>query len=199
MTKRFLIIIAVVVLAVCLVSGGCLPSQEEKAAKTWKDLVNLLPDTNSPEVQPSVADNTADTEAPQIISETIEVSLFFANADGSKLVEETRLITKEEGIARKTISELIKGPATAEYMQVLPEGTRLLDINVKPDGLCIVDLSGEAREVSNRHQEELMVMAVANTVGQFPTVTGVSFMIDGEPVDQIAGFMDLSKPIEPEN
>lgn len=199
MTQRFFIIIAVVVLAVCLVSGGCLPSQEEKAAKTWKDLVNLLPDTNSPEVQPSDIEKMEDAEPPQVTPETIEVSLFFANADGSKLVEETRLITKEEGIARKTISELIKGPSTAEYMQVLPEGTRLLDINVKPDGLCIVDFSGEAREVSNRQQEELMVMAVANTVGQFPTVTGVSFMIEGEPVDEIAGFMDLSKPIEPKN
>lgn len=199
MTQRFFIIIAVVVLAVCLVSGGCLPSQEEKAAKTWKDLVNLLPDTNAPAVQSPDTAKIEDAEAPQVTPETMEVSLFFANADGSKLVEEPRLITKEEGIARKTISELIKGPATAEYMQVLPEGTRLLDINVKPDGLCIVDLSGEAREVSNRQQEELMVMAVANTVGQFPTVTGVSFMIDGEPVDQIGGFMDLSKPVEPEN
>lgn len=198
MTQRFFIIIAVVVLAVCLVSGGCLPSQQEKAAQTWKDLVNLLPDTDSPEVQPSDTVIMEDAEVLQVTPETIEVSLFFANADGSKLVEETRLITKEEGIARKTISELIKGPSTAEYMQVLPEGTRLLDINVKPDGLCIVDLSGEARQVSNRQQEELMVMAVANTVGQFPTVTGVSFMIDGEPVDEIAGFMNLSQPIEPE-
>ncbi len=103
------------------------------------------------------------------------------------------------GIARSTINELFKGPETPGYLSVVPEGTRLLDINVKPDGLCIVDMSHEARQVANKQQEEMMVMAIVNTIGQFPTVKEVTFRINGEPVQEIGGFMDLSQPIKPAN
>ena len=72
-----------------------------------------------------------------------------------------------------------------------------MDINLKPDGLCIVDLSSEARQVSDRSQEELMIDAVAKTLGQFPTVQERTFMINGENVDSIGGYVDLSAPIRP--
>ena len=125
--------------------------------------------------------------------------LYFGGQDGTSLVPESRVIPKEVGIARSTLNELIKGPATPEYLSVFPEGTRLLDINVKPDGLCIVNLSHEACQVTNQQQEEMMVMAIVNTLGQFPTIKEVTFMIDGEPVQEIGGFLDLSQPVKPAN
>lgn len=199
MTQRLLVVIAVVILAVCLVSGGCHSSEEPKAVKTWKDLVNLLPEPPSGSKPPDVAEAPSEEPVPSKENrETLQVSLYFVGADGQTLAEESRIIPKEEGIARRTVNELIKGPQTAEYLSVFPEGTRLLDINVKPEGLCIVDLSKEARQVANGQQEELMVMALVNTVGQFPTVTEVSFMIEGQPVQEIAGFMDLSQPVQPD-
>lgn len=199
MTQKFLVVIAVVILAICLISGGCQPAAEQKAIKTWKDLVNLLPEAQSAnQVNRDDTESVAPPAALEQSQATLEVLLYFAGEDGRTLVPESRTIPKEEGIARSTLTELIKGPKTPEYLRVFPEGTRLLDINVKPDGLCIVDLSNEACQVSNRQQEELMVMAVANTVGQFPTVQEVSFMIDGHPVSKIGGFLDLSDPIKPD-
>lgn len=202
MTQRFIIITAVLILAVCLISGGCKPLEEQSSSiKSWRDLVNLLPEPEgqSQEELPDSVPTVEPVTNPEINMETIEVMLYFGGQDGLSLVKEPRVIPKEEGIARSTINELIKGPNTPEYLNVFPEGTRLRDINVKPDGLCIIDLSHEACQVSNQQQEEMMVMAIVNTVGQFPTVKEVTFMIDGEPVQKIGGFLDLSQPVKPVN
>lgn len=200
MNQRFLIILAVLVLAVCLISGGCQPAAEQSSAiKSWRDLVDLLPEPKgqSQEEPQDWVSTGEPASAIETSQETIEVTLYFGGQDGISLVPESRVIPKEVGIARSTLNELIKGPTTPEYLSVIPEGTRLLDINVKPDGLCIVDLSHEACQVANQQQEEMMVMAIANTVGQFPTVKEVTFRIDGEPVQEIGGFLDLSQPVKP--
>ena len=196
MTQRFLVIIAVLVLAICLISGGC-GSNSEQHIKRWRDLVYLLPETKQ-ENQEATLDMIPTVEPlpeAEPDQETIEVVLYFGRGDGLSLVEEMRSIPKEEGIARRTINELMKGPDTPEYLSIVPEGTRLLDINLKPDGLCIINLSREACQVTSREQEEMMVMAIANTVGQFPAVKEVTFMIEGEFVQEIGGFIDLSQPV----
>jgi germination protein M len=198
MTQRFFVIIAVLVLAVCLISGGCQPANESKDIKSWRDLVNLLPEPEKETREELPVVPTVEPMAQaELNQETIEVMLYFGGQDGLALVEESRIIPKEEGIARSTVNELLKGPDTPEYLSVVPEGTRLLDINVKPDGLCIINLSSEACQVANQQQEEMMIMAIANTVGQFPTVKEVAFMIEGERVQEIGGFMDLSQPVIP--
>ena len=61
-----------------------------------------------------------------------------------------------------------------------------------------MNLSSEARKLDNEHQEKIMIYSVVNTLGQFPTVQNVSFMVDGEPVDQIAGYVDVSAPVRPD-
>lgn len=201
MPQRFIVVIAVFVLAVCLLSGGCQPSNDQSSIKSWRDLVDLLPEPQDPSQMDTQDEVPAVEQLPSaaLDQETIEVMLYFGSQDGLSLVQESRVIPKEEGIARSTINELIKGPGTPEYLSVFPEGTRLLDINVKPDGLCIVDLSSEACQVANQQQEEMMVMAIVNTVGQFPTVKEVSFMINGELVQEIGGSIDLSQPVKTVN
>jgi hypothetical protein len=69
---------------------------------------------------------------------------------------------------------------------------------VKPDGLCIVDLSGDAKKIVNKEQGRLMVQAIANTLGQFHSIQEVSFMINGEKVNNLGGMVDLAKPVQAE-
>lgn len=191
MSKKFICILAVVVLAVCLLSGGCAPQANSKITE-WKDLLKVTPEKTgktAPAVKPS-ADHTAQVES-------IGVKLYFAAGDDNKLASEERSIPKVEGIARQTLEELLKGPQNAANKAVAPSGTRLLDINLKPDGLCIVDLSSEARQVENQRQAEIMIQAIANTLGQFATIKRVKFLIDGNPADSIGRYV-LSGSIEPD-
>lgn len=79
---------------------------------------------------------------------------------------------------------------------MVPAGTELLDINIKPDGLCIVDLSREVNQVSSARQGELMVQAIANTLGQFPAVKEVSFLVEGEKVSVLGGSVSVALPVQ---
>lgn len=199
MNKKAISILAVIILVICLISGGCsAPSDKRVDVKDWKDLLSLSSEKSK--TLPSEGGKTG--VKPKDNSETgqelIEVKLYFVGPDGKNLVMEERSIAKTESMARNTLQELIKGPAENDNLSVIPEGTRLRDINLKPDGLCIVDLSSQAQQVSNAEQEELMVYAIANTLGQFPTVKEITFMIDGQRVKTIAGFLDLSNSIKPD-
>ena len=195
MNKKLIITVAVMLLAVCLISGGCQPNEKVENVKSLKDLVNLLPERP--------VDKTATVEESVVVnnelvaesSEMREVVLYFVEPEGNKLIAEKRLIPKQEGMARKTLEELFKGPQTDEYSGVVPEGTRLRDINIKPEGLCIIDLSKEAIKIENAVEEKLMINAMIKTVGQFPTVEQVTFMIEGQPVTAIGDYVDLSKPL----
>lgn len=198
MTKKFVSILAIVVMAICLVSGGCIPP-EEQDLKSWKDLLKIKPNEEVSDVQDLSFDlgNDKGNDLSEGV-EKITIDLYFIGPDGKKLALESRSITKQEGLARSTIEELIKGPQKEENLSVFPEGTKLLDINIKPDGRCIVDLSSQLTEIDNEHKEMLMVYALVNTLGQFASVQDVDILINGQKVDTIAGHVDVSAPIEPD-
>ncbi len=201
MDKRFLIVLAVIVIAICLISGGCSNFASDNSLKAWKELLSLSPepDTVSDKDGTSLEDLLLNKEAEQEdIAEYVVVSLYYVDAAGSSLRAEDRKIVKTEGIARQTLQELLKGPQKDEYSSVFPEGTKLLDINIKEDGLCVVNLSSEVRQVKDEQQEKFLVYGIVNTLGKFPSIRSVTFMVDGEPSDQIAGYMDLANPIEPD-
>jgi spore germination protein GerM len=200
MSKKPIIILAVILLAICLISGGCSASSDKKVdIKNWRDLLSLGPEKSSITPPDESEEQTKPQENPAVgDQDAIEVKLYFAGADGKSLVVEERNIARTESLARNTLKELVKGPAQDGNLPVIPEGTRLRDINLKPDGLCIVDLSSEVRHTGSAEQEKLMVYAITNTLGQFATIKNVSFMIDGQQVDTIAGFVDVSSSIKPD-
>lgn len=201
MGKKFIVILALIVLAICLIGGGC-KSPEELELKSWQDLLKINPMEEIPSLSEIKSETDTKLDEPKAKNEAniekITVDLYFIGPDGSKLVKETRTIVKQEGLARSTIGELIKGPEKPENLAVLPEGTKLLDINIKPDGRCIVDFSSELTDISNGQQEKLIVYALVNTLGQFASVKEVEFLINGNKVDKIAGYMEVLAPIEPD-
>lgn len=125
---------------------------------------------------------------------TKTITLYFADTTGTKLVAEERDIAKVTGIARVTMEELIKGPLQAELKSTLPASTRLLDINVRQDGLAIVDFSGNLiKELpASADTEKLAVYSIVNTLTQFPTVEKVELRVDGKKVDTLLGHTKLS-------
>ena len=44
--------------------------------------------------------------------------------------------------------------------------------------------------------EEMLVGSIVNTLTEFPEVKQVQILIEGSPVETIAGHMDLSVPLE---
>lgn len=141
-------------------------------------------------------------EETSLAGDVIEVTLYFADGYGQSLVGESRLIPKTEGIARATINELLSGPSPdSGLLPTVPYGTKLKDINVKEDGLIIVDFSSELIEnhAGGDLGESLTVYSIVNTLTQFPTVDRVQFLVDGKIVETIAGAVNLSREIYPDS
>ncbi len=168
-----------------LITGGEKGESGQTTVQTDSGLAPEGTDTQG------AADKTA-------ITDPFEVTLYFADAKGNTLVPEVRTIEKSEGIARATIGELIKGPSPGNgLLPTVPQGTSLLDINVKEDGLCIVDFSSEfLGEVSGEViDDNLMVYSVVNTLTEFPAIDRVEFRIDGENVESLGENISASAPI----
>lgn len=196
---RLIKVAAMSLVLVCFIAlGGCsykqavdyiLPSPKE-AAK------NVSDSTKNIDVLP---DNTPISEAATKQAKYTLV-LYFGDKAGDKVVAEKRQVSKVRGMARKAINELLKGPRDAKHVNAIPKGTKLLDINLKPDGLCIVSFS---KEIVKNHPggtsgESLTVASIVNTLTQFPTISKVQILVEGKKVETLAGHLDVSQPIDRE-
>lgn len=115
----------------------------------------------------------------------ITVALYFADASGTRLVKTETSIPKVEGMARATIETLLEGPASGSSLTaVIPEGTQLLDINVKQaERKCIVDFSHEFGQILQKEAyADSALESIARTLCQFESIETVEFRIEGQIV-----------------
>lgn len=85
---------------------------------------------------------------------------------------------------------------SAQPNSPLPAGTHLRSIKLA-DGLATVDFSRELESnfTGGDTQGIRTVSAVLRTLGQFPTVERVQFLVEGHPVDTLGGMLSLSDPL----
>jgi len=193
------VFVIVLIVSIMLFISGCgavntLTSLKEKFRGDEEPTITIdIPQENQFQEAPIISEEPA-----QEPGETIIVRLWFSDSQGQKLLVEEREISKVEGIARATINELIKGPSMdSDLLPTIPVGTVLRDINVKSDGLIIVDFSKEliTNHIGGSTAETLTVYSIVNTLTQFPTVDRVQFLVEGQYVETLTGHMDLTQAI----
>ena len=198
-----------------LVMGLILPTGCSKAGETLAQLKNdLRQEVNAPTPkQEEFLTKTEEIPEPEIpdlddltIEETyepvqtsgslqsggagIEVSLYFTDADGENLVEKKTKIPKVEGLARATIETLLTGPdKDSELKSAIPQGTELLDINIRAEEkLCIVDFSSELLDSleDSGVSEKIVFESITKTLCQFPSIEKVEFRVEGQPLSRVS-------------
>ena len=103
-----------------------------------------------------------------------------------------REIPKTQAVATAAMTALIDGPAKAEIetspamYTTIPDGTRLLGLTIT-NGLATVNLSKEFESGGGSASVLGRLAQVVYTLTQFPTVTAVSFELDGQPVTTFSG------------
>ncbi len=172
------LVMIILLLCICCWSSGC-GLVENNRLKSWQEWIKM-PVEDAKEVLSTESKTRGEVRLEDLTRERITVDLYFARKDGSGLHVEKRDIPKEAAIARRTIEALLKGPENPNLEACLPEGTRLLDINIKPDGLCIVDFSREITTIPPGRARELAIESIVKTLSQFPTVTSVKLLVEGE-------------------
>ncbi|HHW61680.1 MAG TPA: GerMN domain-containing protein [Syntrophomonadaceae bacterium] len=192
MKRNFFMLIVIFVLGICLLSGGC-DKVESRQINEWKDLLKLSPEMRNSSLQEK---GQGGSRQDRSAVESITITLYYPDAKGKRLVAEERNIEKVEGIARATIEELLKGSSQADHKNVFPRGTRLLDINIKEDGTCIIDLSQEVSRATTEQQERWMVESIVKSLSAFPTIQQVSFRVEGKEVETLAGFYSFGPMVK---
>jgi len=94
------------------------------------------------------------------------------------------------GVASAALEALLAGPTEEEagvgFSTTIPEGTELLGVTVE-GGVATVDLSDEFAGGGGSLSMMGRVAEVVFTATQFPTVDGVAFQLEGEPLEVLGG------------
>jgi germination protein M len=209
--------IAAVVLAACGSLTGDLGTVAPPAATTQPslDLPSTEPtpggsplpsDIPGPSTTPSPVDtpNPVDTPDPTATGTTTVRAYFFLGSfvDNAGLVPVLREVPSTQAVGAAALQALLGGPNEAEMgarpamYTVIPEGTRFLGLRIE-GGIATVNLSREFEEGGGSASVLGRLAQVVYTLTQFPTVEGVRFELDGEPVTVFSGEgVVLDSPVD---
>ena len=142
-------------------------------------------------------------EVRRVSEETRSVTLYFVNEDADRLLTETREIPAEGGLEvqiRGIVNELLRGPGDDDKYSPFPDGTAILQVFwVEDSQTAFLDFS---RALITNHDggsttEYYTISTVLKTIGtNFPQVRLVQFLVDGYPVETIAGHYAIDEPLD---
>lgn len=150
-----------------------------------------------PETTVTTTETPATTPATTAAG-TTQVSVWLARAE--KLEPVSRSVPSVPRIGAEAVKALLAGPTATEaangFSTAVPKDTRFLDLAIDGAGIAKVDLSRDFESGGGSLGLTLRLAQVACTVGQFPTVKGVRFALNGELVSVFSGNgIVLDKPV----
>ncbi|MGN0135811.1 GerMN domain-containing protein [Anaerotignum sp.] len=137
----------------------------------------------------------------EISAETTEyaiLTLYFANAEGTDLAIEERVVEVNANQTReKTILEqLIGGPTEKDCVRTIPTETKIRDVTTTSDGTCYVNLSEDfvVKHSGGKKEELLTVYSIVNSLCELDYVDKVQFLIEGKKLDEFKGNLQFKTP-----
>jgi len=118
----------------------------------------------------------------------VRYEVWFTRDESLFMVRHTQEATPRIGTA--AMESLLAGPSTQEQAAAvgsqIPAGTQLLGLSVD-SGVATVDLTSEFESGGGSASMNMRIAQIVYTLTQFPTVKGVLFQLDGQPVDVLGG------------
>ena len=150
--------------------------------------VGTSPNGTTEEVPtPSTQETETGTET-EPSSSAVTYQVWFANDEGLFVTYRTEPATPRVGTA--SLESLLEGPDSFEegygLRTAIPDGTQLLGLSID-DGIARVDLTSEFETGGGSASMQTRLAQVTFTITQFPSVKGVVFSLDGEPIDVLGG------------
>jgi germination protein M len=114
--------------------------------------------------------------------------VWFHRGEQLFVVRRTQNATPRVGTV--ALEALLSGPTETERLAgvqtQIPDGTQLLGLAIEK-GIATVDLTSEYESGGGSASMTMRLAQVVYTLTQFPTVRGVRFALDGEPIDVLGG------------
>lgn len=145
---------------------------------------NQLCDNKGEQVGWMDADSFINNDGNEINTyELTKVMLYFANADGTKLIATYREkhYSTNTPLERFVVEELIAGPSgqvDGIYPSINPE-TKIINVATK-DGICYVNLDASFLNVVNNVSTEVSVYSLVNSLVELSNINKVQILINGE-------------------
>jgi sporulation and spore germination protein len=132
----------------------------------------------------------------------IKASLFYVADDGMRLTRVEREVAFAETPveqARQIIEAQI-APVAEPLVSAVPPETRLRAIFISERGEAFVDVSRElvTGHSGGSNNELLTIYTLVDTLcANLPAIHSVQLLVEGKPVETLAGHVDLRRPLEP--
>ncbi len=130
--------------------------------------------------------------------ESIEVRLYFPDAEFMYLEPELRSVEKGESIEKNIVKEIIKGPQNPELNKSVSGEVKVLSAKTE-EGICTVDLSEEFSKFNTggTTKESMAVMSIVYSLCSIEGIEGVKINIDGDYNAPFGGHFTLDEPFYP--
>ena len=119
------------------------------------------------------------------VLQTVEVSLYFLNADGA-LAEEKRTLSLYEGqtLAETLVASLLEGPENRDLLRTIPEGFVVNYIRVD-NGVCYVSLPAASLELlpEEAQVQRMILWSLAESLYSVDSIEEIRLLMDGEALE----------------
>lgn len=134
------------------------------------------------------------------VLQTVEISLYFLNADGA-LAAENRMISLYEGqtLAEVLVAALLEGPEDRELLRALPDGFTVNYVRVD-NGICYVSLPASSLDMlpADEQTQRMALWSLADSLYSLDSVTELCLLADGEELEMFGRIPVESVAVRPQ-
>lgn len=122
-----------------------------------------------------------------------EITLYFSDKDGTKLVPEVREVHYSSNISMEKLvmEQLLKGPEDDGLRSAIPQGTKLVNVSVL-DGACFVNLDEGFLNQNYEVAEPIVIYSIVDSLVELPNVNKVQISVNGDSDMTYRESYDLS-------
>lgn len=193
-------------LALMLMITGCeQPPDNPPPDKPAQVKPEVKPETKPVPDKPATKPEkpTKPEQKPAVTTERTEhamnVKVYYPDDSGMRLVEVEREILVDDATDKYTaaVEALMDDPIEDNLTRIFPKNAAIRSVTVR-DGMATVDFDGSILKgfVGGSTGEEFLIGSIVDTLTNFPEVTSVRFLVDGQEIETLSGHMDLSAPLE---
>jgi len=185
LSQRRLYLLAVAIVAVAVLLAVVCGGMGAKKATAPVVTASPLPTAVVRTIAPATTEEGEETAS----APTMTTVAYYQDNYGY-LVPVAREIPQEEGVAKATLSLMVKSlyndmeAARLGLKTVLPEGVGM-ELDIRPDKVARIDLGDAAASLPDAQSESVMVNAIVQTLTQFDTVDAVEITVNGQKLEKL--------------
>lgn len=143
----------------------------------------MLTDSSGMAIGTMAADTFIENAGEEINAyEKVNLKLYFANEDGTGLVEENRrnvVYSSNISLEKLVVEQLVKGPTVEGAFPTIDSATKIVSVSVK-DGICYVNFGEDFLSQISNVSAEVTIYSITNSLVELANVNKVQISIGGE-------------------